>query len=109
MHAEIVRNLGFNLPRIKVKVYGSLREVLIKPEISLQLEREDETVGSVVRVLIERFGERLKNELIDPKTGELSAAYQIFVDGKHISLLGGLDSKLKENNVVEILYPVAGG
>jgi molybdopterin converting factor small subunit len=86
-----------------------VREVLKKPEISLQLEREDETVGSVVRVLIERFGERLKNELIDPNTGEISTAYQIFVDGKYISSLSGLDSKLKENNVVEILYPAAGG
>jgi molybdopterin converting factor small subunit len=70
-------------------------------ELSIAMEHENDTVRSLVNVL----SKRLKEELINPKTGELAPAYLVAVNGK----LASLDSRLKENDVVAFIPPIDGG
>ena len=87
---------------IAVKLYAHLKELSNSvPELSVKMEHEDSTVRSLIDVL----SKRLREKLIDPRTGELSPAYLVAVNGK----LASLDSRLKENDVVAFLPPVEGG
>ena len=87
---------------IAVKLYAHLKELSNNmPELSVKMEYENGTVRSLINVL----SNRLKEELIDPKTGELAPAYLIAVNGK----LASLNSRLKENDVVAFIPPIDGG
>ena len=70
-------------------------------ELSVKMEHQNGTVRSLINVL----SKRLREELIDPKTGELAPAYLVVVNGK----LASLDSRLKENDVVAFIPPIDGG
>jgi molybdopterin converting factor small subunit len=70
-------------------------------ELSVKMEHENGTVRSLISVL----SKRLREELINPKTGELAPAYLVAVNGK----LASLNSRLKENDVVAFIPPIDGG
>jgi molybdopterin converting factor small subunit len=70
-------------------------------ELSVKMKHENGTVRSLINVL----SKRLREELIDPKTGELAPAYLVTVNGK----LASLNSRLKENDVVAFIPPIDGG
>jgi len=87
---------------IAVKLYAHLKEFSDNmSELRVKMEHENGTVGSLINVL----SKRLREELIDPKTGKLAPAYLITVNGK----LASLNSRLKENDVVAIIPPIDGG
>ena len=87
---------------IAVKLYAHLKELSNNvPELSVKMEHEDGTVRSLINVL----SKRLREELIDPRTGEIAPAYLVAVNGK----LASLDSRLKENDVVAFIPPLDGG
>ena len=87
---------------IAVKLYAYLKELSDNvPELNVKMEHEDGTVRSLINV----FSKQLREELIDPRTGELAPAYLVAVNGK----LASLDSRLKENDVVAFIPPLDGG
>jgi molybdopterin converting factor small subunit len=70
-------------------------------KLSVTMEHENDTVRSLINVL----SKRLREELIDRKTGELAPGYLVAVNGK----LASLNSRLKENDVVAFIPPIDGG
>jgi molybdopterin converting factor small subunit len=70
-------------------------------QLSVTMEHENDTVRSLINVL----SKRLREELIDPKTGELAPGYLVAVNEK----LASLNSRLKENDVVAFIPPIDGG
>jgi molybdopterin converting factor small subunit len=70
-------------------------------ELSVKMEHENGTVRALINVL----SKRLREELIDPKTGELAPGYLVAVNGK----LASLNNRLKENDVVAFIPPIDGG
>ena len=87
---------------IAVKLYAHLKELSNnRSKLSVKMEHENGTVRSLMNVL----SKRLREELIDPKTGELATPYLVAVNGK----LASLNSRLKENDVVAFIPPVDGG
>jgi len=65
-------------------------------------------VGELVRVLGEKYGQRLRNKLLT-ENGDLGPHIIIMINGRHIVHLGGLDAPLKEDDIVQIFPKVAGG
>jgi len=87
---------------IAVKLYAHLKELSNNmPELSVKMEHENSTVRSITNVL----SKRLREELIDPKTGELAPGYLVAVNGK----LASLNSRLKDNDVVAFIPALDGG
>ena len=87
---------------IAVKLYAHLKELSNNmSELRVTVEHENSTVRSLINVL----SRPLREELIDPKTGELAPAYLVAVNGK----LASLNSRLKENDVVAFVPPIDGG
>lgn len=87
---------------IAVKLFAHLKELSNNmSDLSVKMEHENCTVRSLINVL----SKRLREELIDPKTGELAPAYLVAVNGK----LASLNSRLKEDDVVAFIPPIDGG
>jgi molybdopterin converting factor small subunit len=87
---------------ITVKLYAHLKELSDNlSEFSVRMEHDNGTVRSLINVL----PKRLREGLIDPKTGELAPAYLVVVNGK----VASLDSRLKENDVVAFIPALDGG
>lgn len=69
---------------------------------------EASSVREIFKVLKERFGDALKQRLFD-ESGELRPYIAIYVNGKNINSLDGLDTKLKDGDEVLILPTIGGG
>jgi molybdopterin converting factor small subunit len=87
---------------VAVRLFAHLKELSNNMSVlSVKMEDGNGTVRSLINVL----SKQLREELINPKTGELAPAYMVAVNGK----LAGLNSRLKENDVVAFIPPIDGG
>jgi molybdopterin synthase sulfur carrier subunit len=89
-----------------VRLFGSLRELAGEREIDVALPD-----GATVRDLLNRLGELrpiLAQRLLD-EDGNIPRSVNVFVNGRDIRDLGGLDTSVMPDDEVTILPPAAGG
>ena len=87
-------------------MYGSLRELAGEPEIDVSLPD-----GSLVRDLLRRLEElrpALAHRLLD-ENGNITRFANVFVNGRDVRDLSGLDTPVMPSDEVTILPPAAGG
>ena len=89
---------------VKVLLAATFREIAGQREI-LEKVDSDITLGDILTTLAERYG-RDFNEIIDSKTGQISLEHWVMVNGKSVRRA---DIELRENDVVIITIPAAGG
>jgi len=91
---------------VDVKPMGVFRVFLGKDSVFLKLEKP------VVREAVEKIAESLPSEskrmLIDPELNDPRPNALILVNGKEISVLEGLETKVKEGDQI-ILIPISHG
>jgi molybdopterin synthase sulfur carrier subunit len=96
--------------QVSVRFFTSLREIVNKKEEILEFaEGEKVTVASVLKTLRQRYGKRFVEYVYDRETGEVRGFLQFLVNGKSASTLNGLQTELKDGDVLAILPPVGGG
>lgn len=101
---------GAQALQVSVRFFTSLREIVGKKEEVLEFtESETVTVDSVLEMLRQRFGKRFVDYIYDRKTGEVKGFLQFLVNGKSATTLNGLQTELKDGDVLAILPPVGGG
>lgn len=89
-----------------VRLYGSLRELVGERDIEVSL-----TDGAIVRDILSRLRELrpvLAERLLD-KDGNIPPSVNVFVNGRDVRDLGGLDTPVMPDDEVTILPPAAGG
>jgi molybdopterin synthase sulfur carrier subunit len=94
--------------RIKVKPFFYLKELLGAKELILELPAEA-TVLEVIEELTRRSNHALKEAIIDSNTGQIKPYYRILLEGRDLSCLGGLNTKLSDGDIISLFPPVAGG
>jgi len=93
--------------RVKVKFFTTLREIVGKKEEEIELSRSV-TVEALLRQLSKTYGKEFEDYVYD-ELGNIRGHLQFLVNGKSITALRGLKTKLREDDQVAILPPVGGG
>ncbi|MGD0643708.1 MAG: MoaD family protein [Candidatus Bathyarchaeia archaeon] len=95
---------------VKVRFFTSLREIVNKREQTLMFTAgEKVTVGLVLETLSQKYGKTFTEYVYDRKTGQPRNFLQFLINGNSTSTLNGLETVLKEGDVLAILPPVGGG
>ncbi len=96
--------------QVSVRYFTSLREIVNKKEETLKFpEGEKVTVDTVLKTLSQRYGKRFVEYVYDNKTNEIKGFLQFLINGQSASTLKGLQTELKDGDVLAIIPPVGGG
>jgi len=96
--------------RVSVRFFTSLREIVKKKEDPLEFsDNEIITVDKVIAALSQRYGSKFVDYVYDVKTQQIRGFLQFLVNGKSASTLNGLQTELRDGDVLAILPPVGGG
>jgi molybdopterin synthase sulfur carrier subunit len=93
--------------KVKVKFFTTLREIVGKKEEQIELSRSV-TMEALLRQVSKTYGKEFQDYLYD-ELGNLRGHLHFLVNGKSITALQGLKTKLREGDQVAILPPVGGG
>ncbi len=93
--------------KVTVKFFTTLREITGKKEEQLEFSRPV-TVKSLVGQLSKRYGKEFDDYVYD-ELGDVRGHLQLLVNGRSVTVLQGLRTKLKDGDQVAILPPVGGG
>ncbi len=96
--------------KVKVRFFTNLREITNKREQTLTFpENEKVTVNKVLKTLTQQYGKAFTEYVYDSKTGQPKNFLQFLVNGTSTATLNGLETELKDGDVLAILPPVGGG
>ncbi|MFX1466615.1 MAG: ubiquitin-like small modifier protein 1 [Promethearchaeota archaeon] len=93
------------MPKIKIVFFSILKDITKKKEDAIEIES---TVASAVHKLIEKYGDDLRERLLD-NDGQFRKHIVLYVNGKDVRYLNGFDTKLKDGDEIAFLPAAAGG
>ncbi len=94
----------------KVRFFTNLREIVNKREETLSFANDGKvTVDVVLKTLSKKYGTPFTEYVYNDKTGQPKNFLQFLVNGNSTSTLNGLETELKDGDVLAILPPVGGG
>ena len=91
---------------MRVKVFATLRPIVGSAEVPTEIS-PGQTVGKLVDEMVTRWPD-LRAEMLDID-GNLLRRIQVFVNGRSIRYLDGLNTVIGENDNIAIFPPVGGG
>jgi sulfur-carrier protein len=95
---------------VKVRFFTNLREIVNKREEPLTFSSgEKVTVDLVLKTLAQKYGKPFMEYVYNGKTEQPKNFLQFLVNGTSTSTLNGLETELKDGDVLAILPPVGGG
>jgi len=95
---------------LKIRFFTNLREIVNKREETLTFTGgEKVTVDLVLKMLSQKYGTPFTEYVYDGKTGQPKNFLQFLINGTSTSTLNGLETELKNGDVLAILPPVGGG
>jgi molybdopterin synthase sulfur carrier subunit len=93
--------------KFKIKVFATIREITKTKEIELESDNKI-TVYDAIKLMTKRYGEKLANYLLE-NDGKPKPVFLLMVNGKSIKELEGLETPLKDGDVLAVLPPAVGG
>lgn len=95
---------------VKVRFFTNLREIVNKREETLRFSGvEAVTVDLVLKTLSNKYRKPFTEYVYDRETGQPKNFLQFLVNGTSTSTLHGLETALKDRDVLAVLPPVGGG
>ena len=88
-----------------MKFFATVREVTGVKSIEL----EATNIRGLLELLVQNYGNKFRDTVLDNETGNLKQFFSCMVNGKRIELLDGYDTVLKDNDSVALFPPVGGG
>ena len=98
------------LLKVSVRFFAALRELVGKKVELLEFsDGEEVTIEKALKRLTEFYGKDFVEYVFDGKTGEIQSYLTLLVNGRSITTLEGLKTKLMDGDILAILPPVGGG
>jgi sulfur-carrier protein len=95
--------------QVTIKFFTSLREIVGEKEETLLFpDKEKVSVAKVLAALSKKYGESFADYVFD-KTGKTRGHLQFLINGTSTAAVAGLETELKDGDVLAILPPVGGG
>lgn len=91
---------------LNIKLFADFREICGDKVVSIDMN-DAQPISSVLQALIQQFP-KMKEELFTEQ-GELQALVHVFVNGKNIIHLDGLQTLASGSDQIALFPPVAGG
>lgn len=82
--------------------FGQLRELTEEPRTAVEI-KDNATLMDLMEYLVGAYGTAFRNTADDIK------GLRILINGREYTLLGGMETLLKEGDTVVFLPPIAGG
>ena len=97
------------MTEVTIKLYSVPREVVGKSSLVMKVP-EGSSVKDVVRRLIHQFKEGFEERYrLVEKDDDIVSYFLVFINNTPMSHLEGLETKIEEGDVLDILEPVSGG
>jgi len=93
--------------KVTVKYFTTLRELSKCTEEKLTLE-DDATLAVLIEKIASKYGKEARNYLYQ-KEGKVDPSIYFLINGENSRTLLGLNTRLKEGDVVAIIPPIGGG
>jgi MoaD family protein len=100
--------MGTFVLKVTVKFLAAAREKAGIREETLELEGPSTILG-ILQELAARHGEKLKEYLFDPESGNPRPHLQFLMNGRSVSMMGGFSAKVTEDATMMIFPPTSGG
>ena len=95
--------------KVTVDYLGSIKQTLgLKQAEKVELKNES-SVGDLLSVLAEKYGDPFKKAVYEPKDLDLKAHYIVSINGFLLNQLSGIETKLKDEDRVILMPVVTGG
>ena len=88
-----------------MKFFATVREVTGVKSIELKAEN----IRELLQLLVQTYGSKFKDTVLDNDTGELKQFFSCMINGKRIELLEGYETVLKDDDAIALFPPVGGG
>lgn len=95
--------------RVRVRVLGILRKALGKDELHVDMNARGEVKLRDVIEAVLREAASLRDILLDPELRDPRPNTIILVNGREISILGGLDAYVRDGDEIVLIPVVHGG
>ena len=92
---------------VELQLLGVFQRVSGKPRVHMKLEKPT-TLKDAIRNLTDSVSPKLKRVLVDPELEDPRPNALILVNGKEISILQGLETRVDDGDEI-ILIPVSHG
>jgi molybdopterin converting factor small subunit len=93
---------------VQVNFLGIYQRIAGKKTVNLKLKKHS-TIRNAVIELAEKVSEEFKQVLIDSQLDEPRPKALILIDGKEISVLQGLETKINQSEQITLIPMVHGG
>lgn len=94
--------------KVKAQYFAIVREIVGQHEEVLDLPREI-TVLDLLKFLATKHGEKFRQYVFDPRSGDPRPYLQFLINEESIATLNGFSTTLSENSIFAIIPPVGGG
>jgi molybdopterin synthase sulfur carrier subunit len=91
---------------MRVRIFATLRPLVGAKEVEVDVKAGD-TVGNMLEKLTAEYP-ALKERALDAD-GNLQSSINVFVNGRNIKFLDGLNSPIREGDRLALFPPVGGG
>jgi len=93
---------------VKVKLLGTFRELYGKDQVAVEL-KEPTSVRRVIQKLAEALSDEFKRAIVDPELDDPRPNALLLVNGREISALKGLETKVYDDDEIVIVPVTHGG
>lgn len=97
---------GFEMTKVLFRTYGHPTHIVGGGQTDIEFSGV--TVKDLLDQLVRTFGDPMRN-ILYPKDDKFSDMLYVLINGKNMTYLDGLSSKLQDGDVVAVLPMTAGG